>query len=154
MISHRVGLSPAHKGGDILFDIAEGTAEAENYRELAQHGGPPGWLEESDLAGCDFVCDERSMPPALTDHTTCPGLGLYTKYRHELRQAHSLSLYFTPSTRLFGPQMAFACRLDAISQGPKKYRFPGPSPLPIVLVMGAACIKRGRINHRSINCYF
>jgi hypothetical protein len=35
-------------------------------RGLAQHGGPPGWLEESDPAGCDFVCDGRSMPPALT----------------------------------------------------------------------------------------
>ncbi len=34
-------------------------------RGLAQHGGPPGWLEESDPAGCDFVRDGRSMPPAL-----------------------------------------------------------------------------------------
>jgi hypothetical protein len=42
---------------------------------LVQHGGPPGWLEDSDPAGCDFVRDGRSMPPALTDHTTCPGLG-------------------------------------------------------------------------------
>jgi hypothetical protein len=25
--------------------------EAEGYRGLAQHGGQPGWLEESDLAG-------------------------------------------------------------------------------------------------------
>jgi hypothetical protein len=44
-------------------------------RGLAQHGGPPGWLEESDPAGCDFLHDGRSMPPALTDYTTCPGLG-------------------------------------------------------------------------------
>jgi hypothetical protein len=42
---------------------------------LAQHGGPPGWLE-SDPAGCDSVYDGRSMPPALKDHTTCSGLGL------------------------------------------------------------------------------
>ncbi len=39
-------------------------------------GGPSGWLEESYPAGCDFVYDGRSMPPSLTDHTTCPGLGL------------------------------------------------------------------------------
>jgi hypothetical protein len=46
-------------------------------RELAHHGGLPGWLEESDPAGCDFfVRDGRSMSPALTDHITCPGLGL------------------------------------------------------------------------------
>ncbi len=25
--------------------------EAEGYRGLAQHGAPPGWLEESDPAG-------------------------------------------------------------------------------------------------------
>jgi hypothetical protein len=43
-------------------------------RGLAQHGGPPGWLEGSDPAGCDFVRDGRSMPPALTDHTSCPVL--------------------------------------------------------------------------------
>ncbi len=49
--------------------------------------------------------------------------------------------------------MALAYRLDAISQGPKKSRFPGPNPLPLALVMDAALIKkhyaRGRINHRS-----
>jgi hypothetical protein len=40
-------------------------------RGLAQHGGPPGWLEESNLAGCD-----RSMPPVLTDRTAWPDLEL------------------------------------------------------------------------------
>ncbi len=53
-------------------------------RVLVQHGGPPSWLEASDPAECAFVLDGRSMPPALTDHTTCPGLeliyyGMYTK---------------------------------------------------------------------------
>ncbi len=33
-------------------------------RWLAQHDGSPGWLEESDQAGCNFVRDGRSMPPA------------------------------------------------------------------------------------------
>jgi hypothetical protein len=37
--------------------------------------------------------------------------------------------------------MALAYRLDAISQGPKKSRFPGPNPLPLALVIGAALIK-------------
>ncbi len=32
-------------------------------------------------------------------------------------------------------------RLDAISQGPKKSRFPWPNPLPHALVMDAARIK-------------
>jgi hypothetical protein len=52
------------------------TNEVEGYRGLAQHGGPPGWLEESEPAGRDFVRDERFIPPALTDQTICPGLGL------------------------------------------------------------------------------
>ncbi len=56
---------------------------------------------------------------------------------------------------LFGPQMALAYRLYAISQGPNKSRFPGPT-LPLALVMDAVRIKtqkhyaRGRINHRCI----
>ncbi len=35
-------------------------------RGLVQHGGPPGLLEESYPAGCDFDRDGRSIPPALT----------------------------------------------------------------------------------------
>jgi hypothetical protein len=56
-------------------------------RGLAEHGGLPGWLEESDSAGCDFVHDGRSMPPVLTDH--CLGLiyYMYTKHHYELRHA-------------------------------------------------------------------
>jgi hypothetical protein len=61
-------------------------------RGLTQHDCPPGWLEKSDPAGCDFERDGRYMPPALTDHTTCPVLGLiydqmYTKHRYELCHA-------------------------------------------------------------------
>ncbi len=41
-------------------------------RGLAQHSGPPGWLEESDPAGCDFVHDGRSMTSPLT---ACPVSG-------------------------------------------------------------------------------
>ncbi len=50
-------------------------------RGQAQHGGPPGWLEESDPAGCDFVCDGRALPYStgvdltgaaqLTDSSCC-----------------------------------------------------------------------------------
>jgi hypothetical protein len=35
-------------------------------RGLTQHGGPPGWLEESDPAGCDFVRDGRAVLPAFS----------------------------------------------------------------------------------------
>jgi hypothetical protein len=44
-------------------------------RGLARPGGPPGWMEASDLAGYDFVRDGRSMPPALMDHTLAPVWG-------------------------------------------------------------------------------
>ncbi len=61
-------------------------------RALALHGGPLGWLKESDPL---ILCDGRSMPPALMDHTTCPSLGLiyywvYTNHRHELRHARKV----------------------------------------------------------------
>ncbi len=36
---------------------------------------------------------------------------------------------------IFRPQMALAYQLDAISQGPKKSRFPGLKPLPLALLM-------------------
>jgi hypothetical protein len=50
-------------------------------RGLAQHGGPPGWLEESDPAGCHlYVMDGPSMPPSLTDHTTCTVISYITEY--------------------------------------------------------------------------
>jgi hypothetical protein len=35
--------------------------------------------------------------------------------------------------RVFGPQMALAFWLDAISQGPKNSQFPVPNPLPVAL---------------------
>jgi hypothetical protein len=37
--------------------------------------------------------------------------------------------------KIFGPQMALAYRLDAISQGPNNSRIPGPNPLSLALVM-------------------
>jgi hypothetical protein len=45
-------------------------------RGLTKYGGPPGWLEDCGLAGCDFVRSGWSKSLALTDQTTCPGLGL------------------------------------------------------------------------------
>ncbi len=61
-----------------------------------------------------------------------------------------------PLLEFFGPQMALAYRLDAISQGPKNSRIPGPNPLPLSLVMDMHASKhyaRGCINHRCINSY-
>ncbi len=47
--------------------------------------------------------------------------------------------FCTPPSSLpnphFGPHMALAYRLDAISQGQKNSRIPGPNPLPLALVM-------------------
>ncbi len=36
---------------------------------MTQHGGPPGWLEESDPAGCGLFCDgmEWKAHPATPD---------------------------------------------------------------------------------------
>ncbi len=46
---------------------------------------------------------------------------------------------------------------QAISQGPKKSRFPGPNPLPLALEMDLPASKHyvhGRIYNRSINSYY
>jgi hypothetical protein len=42
-------------------------------RGLAQHGGPPGWQEMSDPAGCDFVHADCPNGP---HHLSCSGAGL------------------------------------------------------------------------------
>jgi hypothetical protein len=59
------------------------SSEAEgDSRWLAQHGGLPGWLNESDpCSKSNFVRDERSIPPALTDETAYLGLGLLSCQR-------------------------------------------------------------------------
>ncbi len=57
----------------------------------------------------------------------------------------------------FGPQMALAYRLDAISQSPKKSRFPWPNLLPLTIIMdlhASNTLHTGRINHRGMNNYF
>jgi hypothetical protein len=45
------------------------------------------------------------------------------------------TLQFSLDFEFFGPNMALAYRFDAISQGPKNPRFPGPNPLQLSLVM-------------------
>ena len=54
----------------------------------------------------------------------------------------------------FGPQMALAYRIDAISQGQKNSQFQGPNPLPLALVMNGARIKSimqgGRIKQYAL----
>ncbi len=48
----------------------------------------------------------------------------------------------------FGPQMALAYPLDAISQGSKKSQFPGPNSLPLALIMylpASKTLRMGRI---------
>ncbi len=73
---------------------------------LAQHGGPPNWLEKSDPAGgVVLYLIGRSIPPALTDHTSCPDLGMiyywmYTNYRHELRLPRKAWLLSGPNSQL------------------------------------------------------
>ncbi len=52
-----------------LYAQEEGTMRPKD-REMTQHGGPPGWLKESDIAGWDLCCTGR------TDRTACHGLEL------------------------------------------------------------------------------
>jgi hypothetical protein len=57
-------------------------------------------------------------------------------------------MIYTDLCVMLGPQMALAYWLNAISQGPKKCRFPGSNPLPHALVMDAASIKS--IMHEAV----
>ncbi len=60
-----------------MFKVQCGTISPK-ARGLAQHGGPPGWLEErSDPADCEFVRDGRSMPPAMPWHLLAGPIGWY-----------------------------------------------------------------------------
>ncbi len=68
------------------------------------------------------------------------GTGLYVMLL--MQQIHYLGSTF------LGPK-----RLDVISRGPKKSRFPGPNPLPLALVMDLPASKaflKGSRNNRSI----
>jgi hypothetical protein len=70
---------------------------------------------------------------------------------------HTYMAIDTWHLEFFGPQMALAHRLDAISQGPKNSPFPGPNPLPLAHVFICPYQKqydRGRINHWCINSSF
>jgi hypothetical protein len=50
----------------------------------------------------------------------------------------------------FGPQMALAYRVDAISQGPKNSRIPRPNPLPpFALIMDMHTHPKS-IMHRAV----
>jgi hypothetical protein len=46
--------------------------------------------------------------------------------------------------------MALAYRLDAISQGPKNSRIPGPNPIPLPLVMDMQYARIQNIKHRAV----
>jgi len=56
---------------DCVLSVSSMDNEAEGYRGLAQHGGPPGWLEESGTAG-GFQVMDGPCSPALTVHKTPP----------------------------------------------------------------------------------
>jgi hypothetical protein len=47
----------------------------------------------------------------------------------------------------FGSKMTLAYRLNAISQGPKNSRFPGPNPVPLALIMD---LHEKNITHRAV----
>ncbi len=73
-------------------------------RGLAQHGGPPAWLGESDPAGWDFVHDGR--PCRLPWQTT-----LFVQYRSRIRKSVTGGIKSTlPWGCRTGPPAYVACR--------------------------------------------
>jgi len=98
----------------IFVSLLVSPNEAEGYRGLAQYGGLPGWLEESDPAGCDFVRDGGLMRPALTDFWQIQLLllmcyyGMYTKHRHELYYAKAWVYLTLVRMALWAPRCRMA----------------------------------------------
>ncbi len=85
------------------------------------------------LAGCDFVCDGRSMPPALTDHTNypVPVWGWSTVV---------LNIHKTPSwARLCKEGMAHAFSLVAATLTSCKTLYPPPPPLHLTRTEISTC---------------
>jgi hypothetical protein len=70
----------------------------------------------------------------------CTGAFLYVQFGRGLSPGNL--------EQLFGPQMALAYQLDAISQGPKNSRFPGPNLLQLALVMDLHASKN--IKHGAV----
>jgi hypothetical protein len=88
-----------------------------------------------------LICDSASPPPP-------PAFGLiYTRALLVSRERRHL--FVTPCSiemlrRFLGTQMTLAYPLDAISQGPKNSRFPGPNPLPLAaepIIIGLSLYK-------------
>jgi hypothetical protein len=52
-----------------------------------------------------------------------------------------VTIYAPMILKFFGPQMVLAYRLDAISQGQKNSKIPGPNRLPLALVMDMHAFK-------------
>ncbi len=57
-------ISTDQLGNRMVVVRGEALPKRSKARGLVQHGGPPGWLEESDPAGCDlYVMDDPFRLP-------------------------------------------------------------------------------------------
>jgi hypothetical protein len=83
-------------------------------RGLTQYGCPPGWLDEIDPTGCDFVRDGRSMLPALTDGNVLINRGLLLT--HTKHMAMPIPQSSVPSHGIDVSKNNFHSRID-FSQG-------------------------------------
>jgi hypothetical protein len=66
--------------------------EAKGYGELAQHGVLPSSAGGEWPGRFDLYCDGRSTPPAMTDRTYLPLLGLLSCERLTIQAAAAAGL--------------------------------------------------------------
>jgi len=102
------------------------------------------WLacthDHVSLSGCVMlavwhITGRLTCPMATADNNTSLLNQSITGRSTVEKSAQTFRLASAGTLEFFGPQMALAYLLDAISQGPKNSPFPGPIPLPLAHVM-------------------
>jgi hypothetical protein len=85
------------------------------------------------------LCQRLAMDPFYVSSTTVPTTqqmnDLKVSYDHCFGSGMFIADPLSYFLSIADPQMALDYQLDAISQGPKNSKIPGPNPLPLPLVM-------------------
>ncbi len=97
------------------------------------------WMDEGGGGGGWEVSVGEARGPSSRGRIRGVEQGGYFKFLNSPERAEQgelssfVHLLFRPPQ--YGPKMTLAYRLNAISQGPRNSRIPGPNPLPLPLIM-------------------
>ncbi len=111
-------------------------------RGVVQHGGPPGWLEKSELGRCDFVrtgrtaCLFRTIPVALTEAAQLRPDGISSScYIYIAVNVHNHLSWATSRKEGMPGTLVDPCLLSGLDRPGKSHRSAVISlcPLPVQL---------------------